>query len=534
MPRFNTPRTVAQTRGGGPIRTIPPVTDGNLRDKTYNNAPGFLRDARSELFLLAVANFVGQKTFYEKADKRDDRYAQLVRTVAVADPDWIGRFLPWLRNEANMRTAAVVGAVEAAFALQDAKIPGSRQILANTLARADEPGEALAYAKQILGRKATGGVQRGIGDAARRLYTQYASLVYNAALAEHVFRFGDVIEITRPRPGTWEQSQLFGYLISRDKGRDGVIVPDELTMLVANQALRKQVRDDPEVLLNTTRLKMAGFRWEDALPLLGDKVTKKELWEALIPNMPYMALLRNLRNFDEAGVSNDVVQNVVIPKLTDPAQVAKSRQLPMRFLSAHRASKGSLRWGHALSQALEMSLDNVPHFPGATLILIDTSGSMHTQMSDKSGLMYWDAATIFGLALARRCEIASVYSFSNGAMPFPAKPGEALLASLERWEKGRFFQNGGTNTHGCLRQTYKNHDRVVILTDEQANAHGAVHVAAGIVPDARPVITFNLAGYRAGHMPAGSLNRITIGGLSDSAFKLLPALEAVGAGGWPF
>ena len=49
-------------------------------------------------------------------------------------------------------------------------------------------------------------------------------------------------------------------------------------------------------------LRLAGMTWEDALSLAGNRVPKKDLWEALIPTMGYMALLRNLRNFSEAGI----------------------------------------------------------------------------------------------------------------------------------------------------------------------------------------------------------------------------------------
>ena len=38
---------------------------------THEGAPGFARDARSELFLLAVATMVGENTFYENAADRD-------------------------------------------------------------------------------------------------------------------------------------------------------------------------------------------------------------------------------------------------------------------------------------------------------------------------------------------------------------------------------------------------------------------------------------------------------------------------------
>lgn len=72
----------------------------------------YRRDARSELFLLAVANLVGTDTFYEKGGDRDDRFTTLVRQLAVEDPEWTAGLLGWLRGEGNLRTAAIVGAAE--------------------------------------------------------------------------------------------------------------------------------------------------------------------------------------------------------------------------------------------------------------------------------------------------------------------------------------------------------------------------------------------------------------------------------------
>ena len=54
---------------------------------THEGAPGFARDARSELFLLAVATMVGENTFYENAADRDDRYERLVAQVSVIDAE---------------------------------------------------------------------------------------------------------------------------------------------------------------------------------------------------------------------------------------------------------------------------------------------------------------------------------------------------------------------------------------------------------------------------------------------------------------
>lgn len=48
---------------------------------------------------------VGEDAFYERAGDRDDRYAGLVRRLAVEDPEWTAAFLTWLRAAGNMRTA---------------------------------------------------------------------------------------------------------------------------------------------------------------------------------------------------------------------------------------------------------------------------------------------------------------------------------------------------------------------------------------------------------------------------------------------
>jgi hypothetical protein len=125
--------------GRGPI-TADTVPTG----RTHEGGPGYAHDAKSELFLLAVANFAGEDTFYEKADDRDRRYTDLIHRVAVGDPEWTARFLRWLRTGANMRSASLTGGLEAALALRDAGLPGGRQIVDSVLQRADEPGEALA------------------------------------------------------------------------------------------------------------------------------------------------------------------------------------------------------------------------------------------------------------------------------------------------------------------------------------------------------------------------------------------------------
>src|SRR5215469_10479416 len=345
MSKFNT-STARPAAGRGPITsTTSPL------GRTYEGGPGHAHDAKSELFLLAVANFVGEDTFYEKAAGRDRRYTDLVHAVATTDPQWTARFLRWLRADANMRSASLVAALEAAKAMLGADVSGGRQIVNSVLQRADEPGEALAYWTATYGRTVPKPVKRGIADAVARLYTQRSLLKYDTD--SHAFRFADVIDLVHPTPAAdkqW-QGELFAHALDRRHGRD-TDTPASLTALAANTTLRHTAADDPAVLLDPDALARAGMTWEDALSLAGSTLDKAQLWTALIPTMGYMSTLRNLRNFDEAGVSDEVASQVAA-KLADPAQVSRSRQFPYRFLAAYEQAP-SLRWGPALDSALQL------------------------------------------------------------------------------------------------------------------------------------------------------------------------------------
>lgn len=515
-------------KGTRPAVSSPVRTETVASGTTYEGAPGYARDAKSELFLLAVSNMVGENTFYESASDRDNRFRDLVHKVAVEDVSWMRGFLPWLRTEANMRSASVVAALEAVRARLSQGLHGeNRQMVASVLQRADEPGEALGYWISTHGRAIPMPVKRGVADAVRRLYTERNLLKYDTG--SKGFRFGDVIDLVHPTPDPdkpW-QGDLFAYALDRRHNRGTAPDPDRLGILAYNGTFLEFVAEQPELLLDADAVHRAGLTWENALSLAGSKVDKARLWEALVPSMGIFALVRNLRNFDQAGVSDEAAATVAA-RLTDPAVIARSRMFPFRFLAAHKAAP-SLRWAWPLEQALNHSLANVPALRGRTLILVDRSGSMFGSVSQRSGLNRADSAAVFGTALALRAEDADLIQFGTHHRRVNVRKGESLLRVLER-----FDGLGGTNTAAAVRDNYNGHDRVVIVTDEQAwgGWHGADPTK--LVPSHVPVYTWNLAGYRMGHGPSGAGQRHTFGGLSDAAFQLIPLLEAGRSADWPW
>jgi hypothetical protein len=540
------------------------------RLKTGEGAQGFKRDAKGELFVLAVGRFFGEKTFYEKPDAGAQRFVALVREVATADPAWVAEFLKWLRSEANIRTSAIVGAVEYARTLQELARSGNgplplfesktaRAVVRSVLQRADEPGEMIAYCRATYGRSIPIAVKRGIADAicghfpeqsdddipetARRgpLYTQYSLLKYDTP--SHGYRFGDVVDTvcpatTHPDVRDTPTGDLFEFAIDRRHGRES-IDPELFPLLTKNSQYRRLVGSNPNLLLDVEKLRAAGLTWEDALSLGGDKLDKRKLWESLIDAdaLGYMAMIRNLRNFDEAGVSKAHAKKVA-EIIADPERVKSSRQLPYRYLSAYKAAP-SLRWGQALEEALDLSTANVPKLRGRTLVLVDTSASMQTPLSDRSSVHYVEAAALFGVALARSAAKVDLHGFATGTFRHELAYGGSVLRQTKQLVDRVGEAGHGTDIAGAVRATFNGHDRVVILTDMQTMRGIGYGSAYGqrvtdSVPANVPLYAWNLAGYEASMMPTGSGNRHEFGGFSDSAFSIMQTLEAGRDGRWPW
>lgn len=532
----------------GPIRTTGETT------KTFEGGAAFKRDAKSDLFLLAVT-YMGEDKFYETSNVQAKRLRDLTRKVAIDDPEWLERFIPWLRDGANMRTASIVVAAEAVRARVEAKAEGYRRsLIAGALKRADEPGELIAYWKANYGRNRMPiGLKRGIGDGVRALYNEYSYSKYDSV--EKDVRFADVIELVHPvdrfnaAHATPEQGALFEHIIDERHGR-GKPIPQSLAKLRSRKDLLSMPLGERRSFIKTTgaqeRLREAGITWEALSGWLRGPMDK-DAWEAIYPSMGYMALLRNLRNFDQAKLSKKAYDKIA-ERISDPAQVARSKQFPYRFLSAYR-SLDSLRWAQPLEEALSASCANIPDLPGRTLVLVDTSGSMQTHVSNKSQVSYADIGALIGTAIARKCgpDRVDLVGFANGTFQFPIKRGGSLLREIEGFCARNGSVGHGTETVAALKASYSGHDRVVIVSDMQAFRYPGVgargyYDAAGrvrgmsvseAIPDRVPMFGINTSGYAASSIDTSKKNRYEIGSFSDKVFTMLATLSA-GDGSWPF
>ncbi len=253
----------------------------------------------------------------------------------------------------------------------------------------------------------------------------------------------------------------------------------------------------------------------------------KAAWEAVIPSMGAMALVRNLRNFDQAGVSDEVAARVAA-RISDPQEVRRSRQFPSATwppTSTPPRCAGRTRW----SRRSATRWPTCPRCRARTLVLVDRSGSMFwSQVSERSQLSRADAAAVFGTALALRAADADLVQFGSTSERVRYRKGESVLKVLRR-----FGDLGGTDTTEAVRRHYRGarpgadrHRRAVRPAPARRPHRPG--------PGPGPGLHLEPGGLPGGPRPVGRGNRHTFGGLSDAAFRMVPLLESGRDGRWPW
>ncbi|XVQ12396.1 hypothetical protein ACQP1W_07485 [Spirillospora sp. CA-255316] len=415
-----------------------------------------------------------------------------------------------------MRYVALAGA--AAFAherLATGRAGMARQVIGSVLLRADDPGLFLAYWRHAHGRALPKPVKRGVADAVTRLYDERALLAHDTGhpdlsipapllpirtFRDHhgadrtpaPYRFGDVIELVHPRARDPRQADLYRYALDRRR-RSRPEVPASLPLVH-----RRRLLDGLPTGEDTAEL---GLTWRRAGGVLRRPLDAAD-WERLIPSMPLDDLVRCLTHFDAAGISFETAM-AVASRLADPAAIRAAGLLPLRLAAARRALAHQ-RWAPFLERAAAYGLETLPRIPGRTLIVAD-----HTS----------DAAAVFGLTLAQRCDTAEIVSAEG--KPFSVLPGESPLHGLHRW---RSSDHPGVPLPypPAVREAFAGHDRVVITAGYHQDTDD-LDVPAPVytwTPDGEPAVP--------------TRDRLVFGGITDAAYPAIPWAEAAGNGHWPF
>jgi len=190
--------------------------------------------------------------------------------------------------------------------------------------------------------------------------------------------------------------------------------------------------------------------WETALMTGGDK---KETFERLISDrkLGALAMLRNLRNMKQAGVGN----------IRDGLESMKCRKiLPFQFINSARYAP---EYEDVIEKKMLEAVEGFGKLPGKTVILVDVSGSMDSNISGKSEIRRDSAAGGVAIMAREICEEVAIFAFGTNVYEIPNRRGFALSDLLRA-------KNEGTNLGGAvsLINETQEYDRIIVITDEQS------------------------------------------------------------------
>lgn len=259
--------------------------------------------------------------------------------------------------------------------------------------------------------------------------------------------------------------------------------------------------------------------------------------------MGHMALLRNLRNLLEAGVSPDLF----VPRLVAGAKDGK--QLPFRYYSAYRAVKGlgspkaSGEVLDAIEDCLMRSIRELPRFQGRLMALADNSGSaQNTATSSMGSMQISTIGNLTGILAGMRADDGHLGVFGDRLVTSPVRPDASVLRQLEAAERhaqgiGQGTENGIWLFWDQAIRKKERWDTVFVFSDMQAG-HGGLYGAdassyAGFQwADGHHIDVAKLvARYRATVNPRVQVFLVQIAGYKDT---LMPELydRTYILGGW--
>lgn len=488
------------------------ILKGQRAVKNYEGAQAWALSDELELYSAVVTASLSD-SFYEKQDERVERICNLVSKV---NPEFVAKLAVYARNEMHLRSIPLLLVVELA------KVHSGDDLVSRTVdkvvQRADEimellmcyqwrnpSGDSIKKLKSLSKQ-----ISKGLKSAFNR-FDEYQFAKYNRSNLDVKLR--DALFIVHPKAKDEAQQAIF------DK--------------IANDTLETP------------------YTWEVEFSALGQKNFKNEAakqrafarkWEELIASerVGYMALMRNLRNMLEADVDIRSL-DAVCARLSDPVQVAKSKQLPFRYLSAYREMEKINHVGvktvmNALEEAVKASAVNITGFGDRTRVLIasDVSGSMMYPISQRSSVEQYDVGLLLSMIFRYSCKqvVSGIFGDRWEAVNFP---GNDILYATSRLRNMEGRVGYSTNGYKVIDWLVDNRivmDKVMMFTDCQlwnSRSNGASFEKSWkeykkMAPHAK-LYLFDLAGY--GNTPISVMNDDVyfIAGWSDRIFDVLDALE---------
>lgn len=422
-------------------------------EKTHEGAPARHMTPMQALRRSVCSAMLWEREFYEDGE---DIAARVTRLAAEVAPSDLAALAVEVRQQMKLRHMPLL-------LLSVLAEKGSGALVADTIAetigRADELTEFLAIhaarnrvSPKAMKRVISAQMKKGLARAFLK-FDEYQLAKYDRA---GVVRLRDALFLCHAKPDTPEREALWKRLVEGN-----LVIPDT---------------------------------WEVALSGGADKC---EAFTRLLNEgkLGYLAVLRNLRNMEQAGVDPGLVRAAIL------ARKGAHNVLPFRYVAAARACP---QMEPALDEALSESVTQSGGFPGRTIVLVDVSGSMDCALSSRSDLTRMDAAaTLASVIYGDR----RVFTFSHQLVEVPPRVGMAGVDAVIRSQP-----HGGTYLGAALEAVNRiPHDRLIVITDEQS------HDSVGD-PKAQHAYMINVASAQNG---VGYGRWVHIDGFSENVLRFI-------------
>jgi hypothetical protein len=266
------------------------------------------------------------------------------------------------------------------------------------------------------------------------------------------------------------------------------------------------------------------------------QISSDEAWSELLKGerIAYQWLLKNLNNLQKHDcLKNEEALDRVCGILKDQRAILASKQMPYKLYTAIRNLKDApKKVTNALYSAIESTLGNIGNINGNTLVAVDVSASMTSQVSSKSVMSVSDIASLFGASLYKSSDDVDIVLFSTYVHNLKAS---SVSTVVDLAEAIRRESNGSGTDFSCVIKHIMNsetkYDNVIFITDGEDWVNSSRNSANDLINKYRnekkkdlKVLQILVAPYGTTRINPKNKNTFTISGWSDSVFKVVPQL----------
>ena len=266
------------------------------------------------------------------------------------------------------------------------------------------------------------------------------------------YTHGDVLRLAHVYPPCDEYSHLFKYALTKE-------VPEYCDYLKAVEQLKKTTNvTDAVALIQTHQLE------REHVP--SNLLKYSEIWNALLPHMSSVALIRNLNKM--------TIVNVIPP----PEKIITARVHPMQaYLALYtyengKGIKSSLTWTpntivvDALNTLVEKSFKELSSIDKKVCIALDVSGSMHDCQIPPSIC----SAVVMALQLVKTCD-ATVVAFSRGLIEIQLDLNTSIKKNVDNITMLPFSCTDISQPFLWALENKYYYDAFIVLTDCETNVN---------------------------------------------------------------